>query len=342
MALTFSAFTTFAEVENYYNNITPLRGKGNVGKDIRPIGDRGRKHERIVKISPNCYALSDGWHYGGVDHYRTGEYYLAPTLDLMERYAPIVWRKKRDGTELVTLRNGLGEGVHSGRYQFLWRHTPCGMNFRNKNGKHFIATGDGEYFLAKCRTLPRPAYEKVQADAKANPASRHGAQRAAWAMVHDDNASLTFTNVHGKWHWVGGGRGVPAAPKKRVDLAAKARLKPHIEAFRDWVLAIGPMLPIHVPDYAYTLRKEMLEWGKLTATAPRLSGWSLSTMITDALARDIISDPEHPMRIQLAYVAITRAGILNPCEDQEDMKNRKTLFNRWVNKQLGLIKEGKE
>ena len=57
MALTFSSFSSFDDVVYHYENIKPMGGITNKGKDIRPIGDRKRKYERIVKISNNCYAL---------------------------------------------------------------------------------------------------------------------------------------------------------------------------------------------------------------------------------------------------------------------------------------------
>ena len=43
MAMYWAKPTTFAEVESIYNNTKPMRGR-NAGKDVRPIGDRGRKH----------------------------------------------------------------------------------------------------------------------------------------------------------------------------------------------------------------------------------------------------------------------------------------------------------
>ena len=162
MALTYSNFTTFDAVASYYERIKPLRGANNVGKDIRPIGDRKRKHERIVKVSDNCYALSDGWHYGDdvfKAWYRNAEY--TPTSKDMEFYAPIVWRKHKDGTETVTMRNGSGSGAHNMRYAFLYRHSPKGLHFRNRSGKHFIAAADKTYYLAKGTTVPKPLWEDV-------------------------------------------------------------------------------------------------------------------------------------------------------------------------------------
>ena len=335
MALTFTSFTTFAEVEAAYNNTTPMRGKDNAGKDIRPIGDRKRKYERIVKISPNCYALSDGWHFG-CEGYWTHGVGMEQTLELMERYAPIVWRKKRDGTELVTLRNGLGEGQHTSRYQFLWRHTPRGLTFRNRNGKHFITTGGRGYFLAKGRTYPRPVYEKIKEQANANRWIKAAADRA---MVRDDNSALTFTNVQGNWHWVSGGRDIPKPPKKRVNKALKAKLKPHIDAFRDWAFTILPMLPTREYSYMHTIRNEAQEW--LKENTRNLSySWSLANTFSAEVAREIVADEAHPLRLHLA-VSLADAMRKLPTDAETDSE-LKTQYNNWANRALGLIKEVKE
>ena len=335
MALTFTSFTTFAEVEALYNSITPMRGEQNIGKAIRPIGDRNRKWERIVKISPNCYALSDGWHFG-TEAYGQYHTHVPATLELMERYAPIVWRKKKDGTELVTLRNGTGEGPHTSRYQFLWRHTPRGLTFRNRNGKHFITTGGREYFLAKGRTYPRAEYNRLKERANTNGWAKAAADRA---MVRDDNSALTFTNVQGNWHWVSGGRDIPKPPKKRVNKALKAKLKPHIDAFRDWAFTILPMLPTREYSYLHSIRSEAQTWIKENTRNPSYS-WSLANTFSAEVAREIVADEAHPMRLHLA-VSLADAMRQLPT-DAETGSELKTQYNRWANRALGLTKEVKE
>ena len=45
---------SFTHVEHLYNNTKPIRGT-----DIVPLGDRRRKREHIVKVSPTHYALCD-------------------------------------------------------------------------------------------------------------------------------------------------------------------------------------------------------------------------------------------------------------------------------------------
>ena len=62
MSMTYEALSTFDEVAQRYHNTKPMRGK-NTGRDVRPIADRARDHERIKKISNNCYLLMNGGYY---------------------------------------------------------------------------------------------------------------------------------------------------------------------------------------------------------------------------------------------------------------------------------------
>ena len=62
---------SFEQVEACYNNTKPIISKNQtLQHDIRPIGDRGRKWERIAKVSDTCYMLLNGelgdnatWYY---------------------------------------------------------------------------------------------------------------------------------------------------------------------------------------------------------------------------------------------------------------------------------------
>ena len=140
---------TFDKVAACYESTKPIRGKL-APHNVRPLGDRARRWERIKKINNNCYLLMDGyysgddvfptWYYGG----NTGK----PTEAEMINLAPIVWRRHRDGTTTIKVRNGTGRGAHIGRYSFLDRHLPNGMRFIIRNGKHFLSLYGAEYYLA--------------------------------------------------------------------------------------------------------------------------------------------------------------------------------------------------
>ena len=345
MALTYTSFTCFKEVEAHYNKITPLRGSTNAGKDIRPIGDRARKHERIVKISPNCYALSEGCHFG--DPYFSSWYYGAPngadkftpTPKDMERYAPIVWRKKRDGTEEVTLRNGWGPHQHTGRYQFLYRHTPKGMWFRNRNGKHFIQNGSSEHYLAKVRTTPEPVYRSIMG----NTSTHYWQKRTKdWAMLHDDNSALTFKNTDDGWVLVTGGKPAPTPPRKVINKTAKAKYKKHIDAFKEWAFTMGPLLPIADYGYLQEQHKFMREWMKEndadSSNRHYWGGWGNPITHMDLTTRrQIVSFEAHPLRLPMA-VFMLRDIDFHKAEDEDDIRLIKQRANTWINNTMGFVK----
>jgi len=227
----------------------------------------------------------------------------------------------------------------------LWRHTPNGLGFTagNRDGKQYITVNRGtpydKIFLAKGTTVPRPVWEAVQNEL-ATRKDKNIPRWIGWQRVKDDGVALTFKRTDKGWEFFGGGKPIPVAPKKRVDLDAKAKLKPHIDAFRDWAAIIGPMMPVQDYDYQRTLREGVTAWSKETGVKVNNS-WQLSHMFEPKLSRQIIMDDQHPLRLQLAYVAVTHAELLTPCEDEEDVKRVKAAFNRWVNKQLSLVKEVK-
>lgn len=343
MALTYTIFETFAEVASWYERIKPLRGSNNAGKDIRPIGDRNRKHERIVKINANCYALSDGYHMG--DEHFCSWYYSAlgftPTLADMEQYAPIVWRKKRDGTEEVTLRNGHGPGAHNGRYQFLYRHTPKGMWFRNRNGKHFIQNGSTDHYLAKTRTAPKPVYDEL----KRNPNTHtpYQKRRAAWVMARDCNSALVFRKADtGGWTHVDG-TGRPQAELKAptVNKDTKAKYKEAIKSFFEWGMTMSPLLPLE--DVAYQSDQNSKLRGHFKPADYK--GWGVPLPKPTDL-RKVVSDEDHPMRLSLwvAFAVTCTDGMWRNCryytktvETKEDLQRVRSRYNAFINKQLGFM-----
>lgn len=349
MALTFSSFTCFDEVVSHYNNITPMRGSANVGKNIRPIGDRTRKWERIVKISRNCYALSDGYHMGDehLPAWQYGTHIPSPTLTDMEKYAPIVWRKKRDGTEEVTLRNGYGPGQHNSRYSFLWRHTPRGLNFRMRNGKHFIWNHDHdtEHYLAKTRTARRHVYDSIQRAAANNPNHYWSKYRAKWVRAYDDNSAVTFRkNENGGWDHVEGTGKDKSCQNPTVIKVVKAKYKDDIKKFFEWGMAMSPLLPLEDRGYA----AEQLH-GLYTHFKPDgYSGYGVPAPNPTDL-RKVVSDEDHPMRLALwvmfAKNCTARASwgdeyrdyYVKTIETKEDLQRVRSGYNTWVNHALGFM-----
>ena len=323
---------SFDKVAATYDAIKPLRGKLS-DANVRPLGDRARKWERIKKINNNCYVLTDGYHTGddvfkswGYNH-KTGK----PTEAEMINLAPIVWRRHKDGTTTIKVRNGTGQGAHNGRYSFLDRHLPNGMRFIIRNGKHFISLGHGttykEYYLAKSKTLAAWA---LPDDAQRNQWTKDFTSR-------DDGVALTFRVDDDKISFVDGGKGLPVPPKVRVDKKAKAKMKDAIAEFREWAFIMYPLLPVKDREYADRMRTEVRE-------TLNVGGWSwdMLNMFDTDVAKHIIRDPEHTLRVHFMYALMgqTDYHLRHTFDsDAEHEKAVKAQFNRKINKTCGFTKQ---
>ena len=364
MALTYSSFGSFDEVVAHYENIKPMGGIANKGKDIRPMGDRKRKYERIVKISNNCYALSDGFHFGD-KQFNWGWGYTAsaefvPTLKDMEKYAPIIWRKKRDGTEQVTIRNGYGNHAHNSRYAFINRHTPKGLGFRIDNGKQYVTKTmgryphphyDERYYLAKTRTAPRVVYDHIRD--KKNDTWYH--ERASkWVMLHDDNSALVFNKNTGTdrfsgvdWvHVEGTGRTLPKAP--RVNIEIKAKYKDSIKKFFEWGMTMSPLIPLEDNEYLYKHNQDLVEAYGQT----RGNHWR---KVDGMRGREIVRSERHPARLAFwiefakqCYApdeqswSFNSTPLLTKIKTKEDISHVRACFNRFINTELGFMTKGEQ
>ena len=323
---------TFDKVAACYESITPIRGKQHKDQDVRPLGDRNRKWERIKKINANCYALTDGWHTGDeVFPCYMNTTAAKPTEAEMINLSPIVWRRHKDGTETVKVRNGSGNGAHNSRYSFLDRHLPSELSFRIRNGKHFVTFGGTEYYLAKSNTVAGYALPPSEA------------QRYAWNKdftTRDDGVALTFRIKNGVMSFEDGGKPLPVPPKVRVDKVAKAKMKDAIAEFRDWAFAMYPLLPTQDHEYHGRMDKEVREFmGSGHSYLP----WGMASKFqcNPEITRKIICDPDHELRLHLMY------GLMGETDyhlehtyntPEEHVQKVRAQFNRHINKLCGFVK----
>lgn len=351
MALTYTNFSSFEEVVNHYEKIKPLRGKANEGEDIRPLGDRRRKWERIVKVSRNCYALTDGWHPGDM----TFPFWHASdheaSLKDMAFYAPIVWRKHRDGSVTVHLRNGWGPYNHNRRYAFLYRHTPKGLRFiQTQKGKQYISIG-GLYrdalYLAKGRTTPKLTIQEHKKIVEQQRALGHAPNSwqqkwLRWMTPNDDKATLVFKKVGDNWEHVSGTGVSEESTTPRVDKLTKAKFRAHLSKFFEWGMVMSPLLPLGDNDYA----REMSI--KFTDAVRGGMDEAWSKPIQPKLVRKVIQDEDHPARLAMwvtfAHTCTDGWALFNPtylcqvAQTKEEVARVRSRFNQYVNKLAGFIK----
>lgn len=353
MALIYTNHRCFADVETQYNTTPVIRSRFGKDNDIRPIGDRRRKHERIHKINGNCYAIMQGYGYGdpvfqpwyGNSSRDGGK--LKPSVNSTEQFAALVWRRHRDGTDTVKIANGSGpHGHHNSVYDMLTRHLPHPLRFVNKNGKHFVRIGGArwgqqhgeDYYLAKRTTVPAPI--KKHWDAyyrRINAQSVHVRERQGWMTAKDDGAALVFRRI-GEEEWVYDSGGLPLPPAPRVNKELKDKYKTHMNEFYDWGITMTPLLPIETGTYNYGER------GKLDKYKQEHYGNSKRRALW---LRDVLKDPEHPMRVS-AWVDFTTSFIGNSGwyerttikehMQEGNMTEVRSKFNTWVNKTAKFMK----
>ena len=330
MALTYTAFANFEQVKAHYDNIKPVVSKCHTREqDVRPIGDRKRKEERIIKISEHCYALVSGYDHGDTVFQPWGQATVPVTKDEIEFYAAIVWRKHRNGTNTVKIRNGSGPWNHTSRYQFINRHTPRGMGFIVDHGKQYIRVHGGDaIYLAKGRTVPDTkiaAFEGYQ---------KHKDKTALAFKLTDNNA---ITNV---WQHLEG-TGVPLPTPPRINKALKAKYKEPLREFFEWGMTMANMLPLNDREYTHRLEKEISDHfiDKMAL------GTHLRYYLTFGDKRGIVENPEHPLRLHLFvhFCETTSDGWWNresfkaqKVETKEDLSSIRAKFNNWANKELGF------
>lgn len=325
MAIYWTKPTTFAEVEAIYNNTKPMRGR-NKDKDVRPIGDRARDHERIKKISSNCYLLMNGGYYDDVFqwYYFRGKPAI-PTQAEMVALAPICWKRHKDGTETITVRNGIGNGTHMSHYSFLDRMLPRGMGFFIQNGKQYIRVDAGEaLYLPKCMYVPRHIFDQERI------------RYTEWMRATDDGSALTFKRGEHGFTLVGDARDVPKPPRKVVKKGQKARYKQAIADFREWAFAVGPMLEIswETRNQMQTEFREL--FGEFDPDYVSRNYIDLMNIPANIAIR-ILTDYNNTMRLHMLYSFVYYSD-MKSIQTEEDVKHVKAQFNRWINKTCGFTK----
>lgn len=309
------ALSTFEGVKNWYERTTPIRGKRSEGLDIRPIGERRYKHQRIIKVDDNCYAISDGWHYGDplnipYDH-GAG---FKPTPEDTATYAPIVWRRHADGTETVAIRNaGYGSGTVATRHGMLRHYTPRGLTLQagDRTGKHYIRCASGTHYMPKATMIPKAVF-----DARVTKNYTYGR-----ACTLDDEATLVFRRAGDQFVLCSS---APVEFKTAVNKALKAGFREPIAEFRGWMRVIVPMLQ---PSYD-EIRRHLAAVSDVGGARP-----------TPKRVQEILLDPTHPLRVSLAVRILydTSNSMWGRLRTTHDVGKSIASVTHWMNRYGGFL-----
>jgi len=304
-------FNTFNSVVAWYDMIKPMVSKNHtLQDDIRPIGRRDRKWERIRKVDENTYVLLDGFY--GSTLFNAGH---SPEADLYEQdMAPIMWKREEDG-DYIYIRNGKIHNMLYCRYNFLHAHLPTNMRFSyNQQGKHWV------------RAQTVNGYEDFPL-----PKTAHQYNSTTKERGVDDGKRLKFrVNEDGTFTRVGEAFKVE---KTTVDKELKQQWKGRIESFYIQAAALAPML-----DTTWKGRNEyrtvITEWCKENGlNVPQHGGIN---QLPNTLVRQIVEQADHPLRIPLMALVIDDIGGKRVIETKDDLMKIRSAYNRLMNKALGM------
>jgi len=341
--------SSFKEVEAKYNDTHPVRGKNHtLEQDVRPIGERRYKWQRIKKLSDGCYAFLDGYSYGD-DVFRPWwfdakdpDHKIIPTPRETHALAPIVWERvvgrneagDRISNEVIKIRNGTGEDrAHNTRYAFLDNYLPEGMTFDIQHGKQFVYVWTDRQIFEKF-FLPKSMYAGPTAWDAVKTWEQRGFDRA------DDNKQIILMREEGTRFWCNiGPVFTPKKKRSKVDSEAKAELKPWIDNFWDWACALGTVLPADDPQYVRDQKQVLINHGVIDVLygTPDWDGYEVRKIL-ESVSKGGSESPEG-LALLVCFLAETE---IKQATSPEDLKTFRAKFNQFINRSCDLIDKWEE
>jgi hypothetical protein len=303
------SFNTFNSVVAWYEQTKPIVSKNHKAEDnIRPIGNRKHKWERIRKVDAETYCLLDGYYGNTMFGSNRGD------AQYEQDMAPIMWKREADG-DYIYIRNGTVRSVPFSRFKFLQWYLPNDVAFRyNQQGKHWVRaktpTGWEDF------PLPKTAY-----------VWNHQLKEA----TTDDGKRLKFrANEDGTFTRVGE---VFKVEKTTVHKELKKQWKERIDSFYTQAAALAPML-----DTSWNGRNEyrdvIHQWGKDNGVD--VPQWGGLNHIPTPLVRQIVQQDDHELRIPVMALTIAAINGKRKIETKDDLMKIKSAYNRLMNKLLGM------
>lgn len=313
---------TFEEVEKHYNSIKPLVSKYHTLKDdVRPIGRRDRKWERIIKMSDDLYILAD-------DYFGDARSHNAYSSAQVKR-PPIKWERVGK-SEFLEVRGSFTGSYDFSRYKFLKKYLPMGLQFDNQKiaGVHAVSIFSFASNTEKAQDyyIPRPK------------------------DVHDKNDyCLKFSrikdlcSVSSKFPLMWKLESRPYdIPRARVNKEKKKELREELDYLWYWITGVGRMLPVDdyqwVTDQRTELGERVKKWKQDHPAHPQSRHHHSTYMLElpTSWAVSILKDRNHSLRTCIACDFLLTYNIKS-VETEDDLRRYRQRYNRWANKKFGLM-----
>jgi hypothetical protein len=316
-----------------YESIRPVVSKYHPKEqDVRPLGNRAAKHNRIIKVSDHCYALVD---QGNKDDtlWQDGK----PTPASVVDWAPIVWTRELVNTSSVIEKNRWADFIQVRGVR--WGHDMQRLRFMREYLPHVLSDiGSGYvWFDGKWTAVPwQPPAGKLY-NGESDNFLRF--KRTGYGYAVLENVGRTF--VHPKAH-------------NRIDKELKAKIKPHMDSFYEWICAMAPLLPqpprwggthSNTDEYRQDYHNRVQKYreyrtnnsNKLLKAGLVRSAWNAKKSFIPKKVIEAIVTENTELRLALASLFLEDSE-LQSCKTKEDFKYARTQYNRWINKVCGLVK----
>jgi hypothetical protein len=314
-------FNTFDSVVKWYEATKPVISvRFTKEDDVRPISERRYTYRRIKKYDENCYALLDGDYS---ERNTSAEYEKA--------MAPIVWtRDPESGDTFIRIRNGVAPYAHHGRYRFLQWNLPQTM--------HFAIDQSGVQKVKVCTSNALREYQAFKSwDEFVLPKTKfswnHGHKRPNGA---DDGLFLTF-KCNGDGTFTRWGEKI-AVRTRNIDMDLKREWKPRLHEFYMFMASIVPML-----EFTWSTHNEYInqidEWKEANGGGHAFgTAWGRTTLygIPKEVARDVVKDTEHPLRVAIAALIARETDGHRQIKSEEQLRAVRKKYNYAMNKFLHM------
>lgn len=315
-------FDTFDSVVKWYETTKPVISvRFTKEDDVRPIGARRYTWKRIKKYDENCYALLDG----DYSERNTG------SAEYEKAMAPILWtRDAETGDTFIRIRNGTAPYAHHGRYQFLAWNLPQTIHFQiEQSGHQYVRVCT---YNALREIYAHRSWEQFELP-KTNYAWNHSDKKPNGA---DDNVFLTF-KCNGDGTFERWGDKI-AVRTRNIDLDLKREWKPRMQEFYMFMASIVPMLEFTWgSDQAYIAQID--EWRKEQGLENAFGTlWGRTTLfgMPKEVARSIVSDTEHPLRVAVAALIARQIDGHRQVKSEEQLRELRRKYNYTMNKFLHM------
>ena len=365
-------FNAVAETYEHIKPVNERHWRKGKSRDIRPLGNRNNKFDKIRKVDSDTYVFLDGGygdpitffgHEGdGENKYKSYEDYSQQELNEMVEFAPIVWRRhapdllRSYATETITIRNHSSDYNAAWRLKFLRTYLPYSLTVPPvQHGKEYVkrvGVACKGVYLAKSKAIPELWQKQNMGNKEHYP--------------YKDNSAITFERalttkrlgrsktlgemkafiLGNQWVWISGGED-DYRSRVRVDKEVKKKYADAIEDYWQYTVRFAAFIDDTREErraHCTALQQHVLGYDDSLSMYINFS-YTLTNMeeFDVTKARDIVTNDQNDFRIHLLYYFLERRPLLSELRNlqynatEEEVRKVRSQFVSFMNEWLGVL-----